>query len=233
MTRALVVFALLALGSNVASADDAADAHLATGRELYDKGDFDGARAEILLAYQLDPQPPLLFALGQLEFNLHHYQAAIDYYERFEATHPDAEQGKLAEQAIGAARAELSRPPPVAPTPPTPPTPSTRQALPPPHRQWDGLDTGLAAFGGLAIAAAGGLLYEALHLANNHAGTIGDYDTRVLTARHIRIISAASGAAGIVAIGAALLRWEFHFVDSTLEVHASSTGVGISLEHAL
>ena len=166
------------------------------------------------------PRPELLFALGQLEFNLHHYQAAIDYYERFEATQPTAEQAALAEQAIGAARAELSRPPPAPPRPPAPP----------PHRQWDGVDTALAAFGGLAIAAGGGLLFEAVHLSNNASGTLADYDHRLDTARHVRLAAGISAGAGVAAIGVALLRWRFHFVES-VEIQASPTGAVVTLEH--
>jgi tetratricopeptide (TPR) repeat protein len=225
VTRALVIVVALA-ASAVARADDpvetdTADTHIAKARELHDKGDFDGARAEILAAYTLDPRPELLFALGQLEFNLHHYQAALDYYERFEATQPNAEQAALAEQAIGAARAELSRPPPAPPKPPPPP----------PHREWDGVDTALAAFGGLVIAAGGGLLFEAVHLSDNTSGTLADYDHRLDTARHVRLAAGISAGAGVAAIGVALLRWRFHFVE-TVEVQASATSAVVSMERA-
>jgi tetratricopeptide (TPR) repeat protein len=196
---------------------DSADAHIARARDLHDKGDFEGARAEILAAYKLDPRPELLFALGQLEFNLHHYREAIDYYERFTATQPNAEQAALAEQAIGAARAELRRPPPGPP------------AAPPPqvHTRWDGVDSGLAIVGGLAIAAGGGLAFEAVHLSNDSSGTLSDYDHRLDTARHVRIAAAISGGAGIVAIGAALLRWRLHVV-ADVEVVASPSGAAVS-----
>ncbi|HEY3802436.1 MAG TPA: hypothetical protein VGL61_07500 [Kofleriaceae bacterium] len=195
---------------------DSADAHIARARDLHDKGDFEGARAEILAAYKLDPRPELLFALGQLEFNLRHYREAIDYYERFTATQPSAEQAALAEQAIGAARAELTRPPPAPPA--TPPLL---------HTQWDGVDSGLAIVGGLAIVAGGGLAYEAVHLSNDSSGTLSDYDHRLDTARHVRIAAAISGGAGIVAIGAALLRWRLHVV-ADVEVVASPSGAAVS-----
>jgi tetratricopeptide (TPR) repeat protein len=201
-----------------------ADDHIAKARTLHDKGDFEGARAEIAAAYKLEPRPELLFALGQLEFNLHHYQAAIDYYERFEATRPAPDQAAIAEQAIGAARAERSRPATTATTP------APNNPAPPARRKWDGLDTGLAAFGGLAVLAGGGLVLEALHLAHDGSGSLSDYDSRIETARHVRIIAAASAGAGIIAIGAALVRWRIHLVaDASIEMHASPSAAGVSL----
>ena len=234
MTRALALAIAIAMApmATRARADDepapadTADTHIAKARELHDKGDFAGARAEILVAYKLDPRPELLFALGQIEFNLHHYREAIDYYERFEATRPNADQAAVAEQAIGAARAELSQPPP-APTPVVPQTPPK----PPPHREWDAIDAALAAFGGLGIAAGGALTIEAVHLSNDGGGTLSDYDQRIATARHLRIAAGVSAAAGLVAIGAAILRWRIHLVD-TVEVQATPTGAGVALEHA-
>jgi tetratricopeptide (TPR) repeat protein len=231
----VVLAALLAAAPQIARADEpapdqpapqSADDHIAKARELHDKGDFEGARAEIAAAYKLEPRPELLFALGQLEFNLHHYQAAIDYYERFEATQPAAEQAAIAEQAIGAARAELSRPAAI-----TTPPPAAQPFAPPAHRKWDGLDTGLAAFGGLAVLAGGGLALEAAHLSRDGSGTLSEYDGRISTARHVRIIAAASAGAGIVAIGAALIRWRIHLVTS-IEVQASPGNVGVSLERS-
>jgi tetratricopeptide (TPR) repeat protein len=230
--RLVVVAALLAAAPQHARADEptpadqpvSADDHIAKARELHDKGDFEGARAEIAAAYKLDPRPELLFALGQLEFNLHHYQAAIDYYERFEATQPAPDQAAIAEQAIGAARAELSRPPP-ATTPATPIPPS-----PPAHRKWDGIDTGLAAFGGLAVLAGGGLVLEAQHLSRDGSGTLSDYDHRISTARTVRIVAGVSAGAGIVAIGAALIRWRIHFV--AVEVQASPSGARVAFERS-
>src|SRR4051794_10734892 len=53
-------------------------APLAKARTLYAAGDFVHAREELLAAYALEPRPDLLFALGQAEFNLHHYREAID-----------------------------------------------------------------------------------------------------------------------------------------------------------
>ena len=230
MTRAALLAIVLA--SVVARADAPSDpappvpspetveAHLARARDLHDRGAFARARDELLAAYELAPRPELLFALGQIEFNLHHYAAAIDYYERFNASDPGAEQGALAQQAIGAARIELARPPPAPPTRPPPP----------PHRHWDREDTGLVAFGALGAAAGGGLLLAMRHLANDHSGTLHAYDQRIDRAQSMRLGAAGCFAAGALAIGAALVRWRLHLVDSVVEIHANPGGAGVTFE---
>ena len=195
-------------------------AHVAKAQELYTRGDLIAAREELLAAYAIEPAADLLFGLGQVEFNLKHYAKAIEYYEQFMTTNPDGEREALAQQALGAARVELRRPPP--PPPPLPP-----------HREWDGVDTTLVVGGGVLGAGGGALLYYAHHLSMNHTGTLHQYDSR---AHHARIAqwSAVGGfAAGAAVIGAAILRWRLHLVDTTLEVHPTAGGVAFSLEHPL
>jgi tetratricopeptide (TPR) repeat protein len=232
VTRALVVLALV-LGARIASADDppagepAAPAepqpdpggHLAKARELHDRGDFVNARVELLAAYEASPQPALLFALGQIEFNLHHFKAAIDYYQRFIATNPPADQAALALQGVTASRIELEHE--LHRTPPPPP----------PHKQWDVIDTSLVIGGGAAILAGGGLTLWSQHLANNRAGTLHDYDRRISRAETFRYTALGAGAAGVLAIGAALLRYQLHLVD-TVEVQPTQGGVAFAVEHS-
>jgi tetratricopeptide (TPR) repeat protein len=204
-----------------APAEDPAFAeHLATAQKFYEAGDFIHARVELLVAYKIKPASDVLFALGQVEFNLKHYAKAIEYYEQFSSTNLDPERQALAQQAIGAARIELSRP---APKPP----------LPPPHREWDGTDTGLVVTSGVLGAAGGGLLYYAHHLSQDRTGALHDYDNRIQHARIVQWAAAGSFAAGTAVLGAALLRWRFHMVETKVEVHPTAGGVAFSLEHPL
>ena len=94
-------------------------------REAYEKGDYETAKRELLKAYTLMPNPQVLFALGQCEFNLGNYEAAIRYYEKFLESQPREREAALAQQAIGAARAKLAEPKrePEPPPPPPPPPP--------------------------------------------------------------------------------------------------------------
>jgi tetratricopeptide (TPR) repeat protein len=216
--RALGLAVVLVLvGAVPALADDppALAAHLAKGRQLYAAGDFVHARDELLAAYQLQARPDLLFALGQVEFNLRHFREAIAYYERFTATNPAADQIALAQQAIGAARIELARPQPLPPPPPL-------------HREWDGVDTLLVTGGGMLGVTGGGLVYYAHHLAQDRRGTLDQYDSRVHHARLAQWTAVGCFAAGAAAVASGLLRYRFHLVD-TVEVQPVDDGHGIAL----
>jgi len=190
-------------------------AHLEKVRQLYAAGDFVHAREELLAAYALDPVPDLLFALGQVEFNLHHYREAIAYYEQFTATNPSAEQVALAQQAIGAARIELARP---APAPPAAPL----------HREWDGVDNLLVIGSGVAAITGGGLLYYAHHLAQERTGTLHQYDSRVHHARIAQWSAAGCFTAAAAAAATAVLRYRFHLVD-TVEIQPIDGDHGVAV----
>jgi tetratricopeptide (TPR) repeat protein len=216
--------ALLVLGSTVALlatvahaspvSTGTAAAHIDRARVAHAKGDFLRARDELLAAFAQDPRPELLFALGQIEFNLRHYPDAIRYYERFLATNPHPDEVSLAQQAIGAARARLDEPTPLPPLlRPVPPPP-------PPHRAWDWDDTGLAALGGAAIALGAGLAITGHHLGTDHSGTLADYDDRTSRARSQQWIGAACLAAGALTVGGAFLRWRIHLVASASRTDA-------------
>jgi tetratricopeptide (TPR) repeat protein len=199
------------------AAPQTVDEHLAKVRELYDKGDFAHARDELLAAYQLEPRPALLFALGQVELNLGQFAKAIAYYEQFIASDPGAEQAALAQQAIGAARARLTEKPPTALPP-----------RPPPHRTWDLVDTSIAALGGATLVAGAGLLGYGYRLGDDRSGTLREYDHRLSRATDMQWIGAGCLAAGALAIGGALLRWRWHLVETELQPIAGPGTAGVA-----
>lgn len=213
-TPLAIAVALVTAGSARAQT---VDEHLAKVRELYDRGDFARAREELVAAYQLEPRPELLFALGQVELNLGHFAQAIDDYERFIATEPAADQIALAQQAIGAARARLAEKPAAAPPP-----------RPPPHRGWDRLDTALAAAGGAAVLAGGGLVVYGHHLAGDRSGTLSQYDHRLSRATLVQWVGASCLVAGALAAGGAVLRWRIYRVDTELGPAAAPGGAGVT-----
>src|SRR5262245_61534328 len=67
-------------------------------REHFRRGELAEARRLLLDAYRRGSDPGLLFALGQVELRLGHPRAAIIYYERFLASHPQGEEAALAQQ---------------------------------------------------------------------------------------------------------------------------------------
>lgn len=193
------------------------DEHLARVRELYDKRDFAHARDELLAAYKLDARPELLFALGQVELNLGHFQNAIDYYEQFIATGPATDQAALAEQAIGAARARLAEKPQVIAPPP-----------PPPHREWDVADSGIAAFGATALLAGAGLFVYSHQLAVDRSGPLSAYNHRLSRAAITQWTGVGCAAAGALAVAGAMLRWRLHLVDTELQPVAAPRTAGLA-----
>jgi tetratricopeptide (TPR) repeat protein len=245
MVRSALCLAVLLAAAGAARADEPpppgpaveppppsqADVHLAKARDFMAARDFARTRDELLVAYRLEPRAELLFALGQVEFNLGHYQDALDYYQRFAATNPTADQAALAQQAIGAARFELERAAPVAPPPPLPLPPPP----PPPLRvhDFDVLDRGVAAVGGLAIVAGAASLVYGHHLAEVRTGTLHDYDLRIKHAQIAEWSGRAALGAGTIAVAIALIRWRIHLVETTLEVHPIEGGVSITLARPL
>jgi tetratricopeptide (TPR) repeat protein len=214
----LAVAALLvASRAGAQTGPETVDDHLARVRELYDKGDFAHARDELLAAYKLDARPELLFALGQVELNLGHFEKAIEYYEQFIASGPAAEQVALAQQAIGAARARLAEKPPVVAPP-----------RPPPHREWDIADSGIAAAGVTTILAGAGMFAYSHQLTGDHSGTLSAYNARLSRATVTEWAGAGCVAAGALAVAGAVLRWRVHLVDSEIQPTAAPRTAGIT-----
>ncbi len=227
----LVVLALAMPASADDHAPDEPREWTLTGRarEAHQRGDFTEARRLLLEAYELSPLPALLFALGQEEFNLGNYDAALAYYERFIATEPSPEQIELAQQAIGATRmrraqalrdaeAERQRP---APPPPTP------RVLH--HRRWKVEDSGVVALGGIAAILGGGLVVYSRSLAFDRSGTLADYDARLENARTTRWTGIGIASAGILVVGLAVLRWRLRPDGPAMTATLTPSGGGLAV----
>lgn len=190
---------------------------LAKIRELYARRDYEGVRREVRAAYARDPDPALLFALGQVELHLGNYAAAIAYYERFIASGPSEEQIALAQQAIGAARMRRAQP---------------RRDEPRALRRrgrWTVEDSGLAALGGAAAIVGVGFVIYAGRLGDDRSGTLADYDARVARAHTTRWTGVAIGGAGVLLAGVTVLRWRLRTETVVVTAHASADGGGLVL----
>lgn len=74
--------------------------HVERATQLHKDGRFADALDELKTAYALDPEPQLLYAMGQLLVKLGRCAEAINYYQRFVDSKPEPEVAQLATEAI-------------------------------------------------------------------------------------------------------------------------------------
>ncbi|HEX2687455.1 MAG TPA: hypothetical protein VHN14_12600 [Kofleriaceae bacterium] len=132
----LLAILVLAPATAFAGKKDEAKAHIAKATKAHKDGHFEDALVELEAAYALDPQPDLLFAVGQVEAKLGNCSVAITYFKRFVATQKDPQIAKVIDQAIASckpAAAPVASPPPAPDEPaPAPPAPAPPAPAPPP-----------------------------------------------------------------------------------------------------
>jgi hypothetical protein len=132
-----------------------AKAHVDAATKAHKEGKFDVALTELKAAYEIDPQPKLLFAIAQVYSKLDDCGNAVENYEKFLATEKDKKKQAVVKQAIAAckdktpavaatttpaddksdvfrkSKPEEAPPPPAVETTPPPP-PIETQPTPPP-----------------------------------------------------------------------------------------------------
>lgn len=91
-----------------ASGVAAYEAHVRSGTEHFQAGDFPTARAEFQAAYDIHPEPTLLFNIASTHRREGNARAAVDSYRRFLAEAPtDHPNRQLAQNTIAELEAEL------------------------------------------------------------------------------------------------------------------------------
>ena len=130
---------------------DSAKSHIDKATKAHKAGKFDVALTELQAAYDLEPQPKLLFAIAQVEAKLGNCDSAIEHYNAFLATTKDKAKQTVVRQAIAACKPKAVEPtpavveeppppppdptpPPTTPEPPAPPTPVVESPRPPPPK---------------------------------------------------------------------------------------------------
>ncbi len=85
MTRLLIVLCVFLAGTTSAVADPSRDAsrHFQRGVELYNDGDFRGALVEFKKAYEIWPRANVLYDIGQTQYQLLDYAAALGTMSRY------------------------------------------------------------------------------------------------------------------------------------------------------
>jgi tetratricopeptide (TPR) repeat protein len=207
----LLVLLLLAAapGRVRADAKTEARAHLDRATALHREGKLAEAIHELTLAYSLDSQPDLLYAIAQVHVQLGQCPQAILFYERFLSTRPDDMPAAAAAEAIDVCRnapgsvapAAASAPPAAGPSPARPERPDRWYA--------DRLGGALLG-GGVVLGVTAAVTYAAARSDLDEAEAAADYrahDELVGRARGKRTIAVALGAGAAALTGAAVTRY--------------------------
>ena len=123
--RALPAVIALALAAHAANADPKAEAkaHIEKAMVLHGELHYSEALEELQLAYALDPQPDVLYAIGQVYVKLERCTDAITYYQRFLESKPPSGPAGAAKEAISVCRKRLAAQPQPKPEPKPEPKP--------------------------------------------------------------------------------------------------------------
>lgn len=211
MKHLVVVAALVALPL-VASAGpkekQEAQKHIAKATEAHQQSKFDVALMELEAAFALDPQPDLLYAIGQVHVKLSNCPVAISFYERFLETKPGPEPTAAANEAIANCRAQLAAQPPVAEPQPEPePQPQPQPEQPPPPkaepRRFDAIGTTLVGLGVISSVVGVVMYSSAISTLDDAeaAPTYQEHERLVDDAEGKRTYAVVFGVAGVAAIG--------------------------------
>jgi hypothetical protein len=247
-TRTLLVAVVLAVPGHALAEDPKLEAkqHIDRATQLHKEGKLADVLAELKTAYALDPQPSLLFAMGQVHVQLGQCAQAVTYYERFLATKPAAELAAVTNEAIETCK---TNPPPVveppkpdpievAPPPPPPeviPTPRV-EAMPPPvataqprPSRWytDYLGDGIVA-AGVISGAAGVLLYRSALADLDRAGAATSYQafsSLVDRASSKRTDAVICGAASVALVAVGAFKLVRHHGDRDVAVVVQPSGI--------
>lgn len=253
----LIVIGLLSLASHTADADKTtakkkqAKAHIEKAMKAHAKDNFPVALKELQLAYKLDAEPDLLYAIGQVYAKLDKCADAIRTYQAYLATKPAAQAAVDTQAAISSCQAKLEPPtpapppepvqtvpppprqpdppPPVAPVPPiasVPPAPAPHAASPARRRPWytDKLGDALVV-SGVAAGVVGIILYRSATTTLDDAEASHDinrYRELIDDAGSKRTMSAVFLVGGGVLVGAGVARYVLRGPKAT---HESQVGL--------
>ncbi|MBP6835603.1 MAG: tetratricopeptide repeat protein [Deltaproteobacteria bacterium] len=103
------VFSTVLLGASLAFAQPRDsrrefDALLRSAVQHYEAGQAREAIVELERAYAIRPLPRLLYNLGRAHERAGSFSTAVDYYNRFLQTNPDAQAGAIAREAMATAQ---------------------------------------------------------------------------------------------------------------------------------
>jgi len=191
-----------------ADAKEEALVHLGKAMDAHGQNNFELAAKELKLAYELDPNPDFLYAIGQVYVKLERCSDAIPYYQRYLATKPPAQAMVDTKQAIKTCEKQAAPPPPPPEPEPAPvPVASTTTTTAPWYKDTVG---GALVLTGVASSVIGLVMYGSAVSdldAAEEAPSLAEYDDLVDRARSRRTYSVLLVGGGLVLIGAGVARY--------------------------
>lgn len=210
--KQLLIVVLCALPATAfAGPKDEAKKHIEKATEAHQAQKYDVALSELQAAYQLDPQPDLLYAIGQVQVKLNNCPDAIQSYQKFLDTKPAPEPAAAANEAIKTCQDELAKA-----QPPPPPPPQPQPPPPPPPPQPEGTPfykdvVGDALVGvGVAASVGGFVMYMSARGKLDDADkatTYMDHQSLVDAAHSRRTVAVILGGVGVAALGVGVWRY--------------------------
>jgi len=185
-----------------------ANRHVADATGLHEAGKFAAARAELILAYTLDPAPELLYAIAQVEVKLDSCSQAVPYYERFLSTNPEAGPAADATEAIEVCKKRAAEPKQAPPI-------TLPVAMPAPSEPaWYTDKLGVALVGGGAVLELAGIFAYRSAVSDidkaDGATTYSQHADLVDGARSKRTFAAVFAIGGLAATGVGVWHLVFH-----------------------
>jgi tetratricopeptide (TPR) repeat protein len=228
----LLVFALLALPAvAVAGPKEKAEAqkHIEKATAAHQGGKYDVALSELQAAYSLDPQPDLLYAIGQVHVKLGKCEDAIGSYEKFLATNPPAEPAAAAREAIETCQKQAPPPPP-EPEPAPPPEPVAPPPPPPEpeHKAFytDAIGSALVGAGVVSLVV-GVVMYSSAVSTLDDAEAAPTYDQHqeLVDDAHLkRNISVGFGVVGLAAVGLGVWHYTKYRSEQSVTIAPTTSG---------
>ena len=231
LTSFVVVVAVVVSGRANADPKSEANDHKQKAGAAFKEGRLNDALDELTAAEALDPDPALLYAIGQVHVKLDQCTEAIDFYKQYLETHPPADKADLANQAVETCKEQLAAAASAAPVTPVAPTaPVVDVEAPPVHVDspaWysqDPLGESLVVGGGVT-AIVGIVLYVSARGTNSDAATASTYGAGL---SDINSASSLRTASAILMIGGAALAGlgVYHYMQ-----HDDDQGVAVVPTH--
>jgi len=214
----LLVSILLPAPTQADTIHPEARARLDSATAHYEAGNYEDAISDFRVAYEIDPQPRVLFAWAQAERKSGDCRSAVRLMNKYLESRPPERAAQVARQVIETCEAALATRPPEPEPKPEPPPPPMPTVIPPPPAPPPGVRTpwyadpigdtlGVAGLIGLGVGTTFFIRSSATQSEVEHATNYAEYNKAIDSARSQRTFAIIGVATGSALLTAAIIRW--------------------------